>query len=38
MIDNIVDEESVLSVWKDVIHSHHYRYSNSFFDSYLAKF
>ena len=35
---DIVDEDSMLDTWKDFIHSHHYRYSNSFFDSYLAKF
>ncbi|HEO6581576.1 TPA: hypothetical protein VBA23_000540, partial [Streptococcus agalactiae] len=35
---DIVDEETMLNTWKDFIHSHHYRYSNSFFDSYLAKF
>ena len=35
---DIVDEATMLNTWKDFIHSHHYRYSNSFFDSYLAKF
>lgn len=35
---DIVDEETMLNTWEDFIHSHHYRYSNSFFDSYLAKF
>ncbi|HEL1116353.1 TPA: hypothetical protein TVG90_001870, partial [Streptococcus equi subsp. zooepidemicus] len=35
---DIVDEESMLNTWSDFIHTHHYRYSNSFFDSYLAKF
>lgn len=35
---DIIDEETMLNTWKDFIHSHHYRYSNSFFDSYLAKF
>ena len=35
---DIIDEESMLNTWKDFIHTHHYRYSNSFFDSYLAKF
>ena len=35
---DIADKESVLDTWKDFIHTHHYRYSKSFFDSYLAKF
>lgn len=35
---DIIDKESMLSTWKDFIHTHHYRYSNSFFDSYLAEF
>lgn len=35
---DIIDDESMLNIWSDFIHTHHYRYSNSFFDSYLAKF
>ena len=27
---DIIDEETMLNTWKDFIHSHHYRYSNSF--------
>lgn len=35
---DIVDEESMLNTWKDFIYSHHYRYTNNFFDSYLGMF
>lgn len=35
---DIVDEGTMLNTWKDFIHSHHYKYSNSFFNSYLANF
>lgn len=35
---NIEDEESCLNKWKQFVHSHHYRYSKDFFDSYIAMF
>ena len=35
---DIIDEESIREKWKDFIYSHHYRYSKSFFDSYLGMF
>ncbi|MEA4968237.1 MAG: hypothetical protein VB048_09005 [Bacteroidaceae bacterium] len=35
---DIIDEEDILKKWGTFIHSHHYRYSNSFFESYLGNF
>lgn len=35
---DIVDEKTIREKWKDFIYSHHYRHSNSFFDSYLGMF
>lgn len=35
---DIIDEEEMLFKWKDFIYSHHYRYTNNFFDSYLGMF
>ena len=35
---DIIDEESMLKKWKDFIYSHHYRYTNEFFNSYLGTF
>lgn len=35
---DIIDEDSMLAKWKDFIYSHHYRYRNNFFDSYLGMF
>ena len=35
---DIIDEETMLKKWKDFIYSHHYRYKNNFFDSYLGMF
>lgn len=35
---DIVSEDTILETWKDFIYSHHYRYSNDFFHSYLGMF
>lgn len=35
---DIVDEDEIREKWNDFIYSHHYRYSQSFFDSYLGMF
>ncbi len=35
---DIIDESEVLKKWDSFIYSHHYRYSNDFFDSYLGMF
>lgn len=35
---DIIDEDAMLAKWKDFIYSHHYRYRNNFFDSYLGMF
>jgi len=35
---DIVEEDVMLDRWKDFIYSHHYKYTNNFFDSYLAMF
>lgn len=35
---DIVDEATMLNTWKDFIFSHHYRYADNFFDSYLGLF
>lgn len=35
---DVVDEDTMLERWKDFIYSHHYKYTNSFFDSYLGMF
>lgn len=37
-IIDIVDESEILKRWDQFIYSHHYRYSQDFFDSYLAMF
>lgn len=37
-IVNIGDEESVIESWNEFIHTHHYSYHTSFFDTTLAKF
>lgn len=35
---DIISEDEMLNKWKDFIYSHHYRYTNDFFSSYLGKF
>lgn len=35
---DIIGEDEMLDKWKDFIYSHHYRYTNDFFNSYLGKF
>lgn len=35
---DIIDEAEMLEKWKDFIYSHHYRYKNNFYDSYLGIF
>ena len=35
---NIEDEETCIEKWKDFVYTHHYRYSQSFYDSYIAMF
>ena len=35
---DIIDEAEMLEKWDDFIYSHHYRYTNNFFDSYLGMF
>lgn len=35
---DIIDEAEMLKKWDDFIYSHHYRYTNNFFDSYLGMF
>lgn len=35
---DIIDEKEMLEKWDDFIYSHHYRYTNNFFDSYLGMF
>ena len=35
---DIISEDEVLEKWKDFIYSHHYRYTNNFFDSYIGMF
>lgn len=37
-IIDILDRQNVVEKWNQFIYSHHYRYSNNFFDSYLGKF
>ena len=37
-IIDIVDEDKLIDTWDDFVYSHHYKVSNSFFDSYLGKF
>lgn len=37
-IIDIIDEDEMLEKWKDFIHSHHYDYTNNFFESYLGMF
>lgn len=35
---DIIDESEMLKKWDAFIYSHHYRYTNNFFDSYLGMF
>lgn len=35
---DIAKENHLIKTWKDFVHTHHYTYSNNFFDSTLAKF
>lgn len=35
---DIIDEDEMLKKWEQFIYSHHYRYSNDFFHSYLGMF
>lgn len=35
---DIIKEEAMLDKWKDFIYTHHYRYTNNFFCSYLGMF
>lgn len=35
---DIIDESEMLKKWDSFIYSHHYRYTNSFYDSYLGMF
>ena len=35
---DIISEDEMLNKWKDFIYSHHYRYTNDFFKSYLGTF
>lgn len=35
---DVIDEREMLERWKDFIYSHHYKYTNHFFDSYLGMF
>lgn len=35
---DIVSEDEMLDKWKDFIYSHHYKYTNDFYSSYLGKF
>lgn len=35
---DVVSEDKILDTWKDFIYSHHYRYTNDFFQSYLGMF
>lgn len=37
-IIDILTEEEITTKWKDFIYSHHYKFSNDFFSSYLGKF
>lgn len=37
-IIDIVDERTVVNKWNDFIHTHHYKYTNDFFESYLGMF
>lgn len=35
---DIIDESQITEKWSDFIYSHHYKYSNDFFNSYLGMF
>jgi len=35
---DIIAEDEMLDKWSDFIYSHHYRYTNNFYDSYLGMF
>lgn len=35
---DIISEDQMLEKWKDFIHSHHYKYTHSFYESYLGMF
>lgn len=37
-IIDLIPPEEIPKKWKDFIYTHHYQYSNSFFDSYLGRF
>lgn len=37
-IIDLKTEREVIESWKDFVHTHHYDYCNSFFDSSLAKY
>jgi len=37
-IIDILTEEEITAKWKDFIYSHHYKFSNDFFSSYLGEF
>lgn len=37
-IIDIIDEKNMLEKWSDFIYSHHYKYTNNFFNSYLGMF
>lgn len=36
-IIDVINEDVMLNKWKDFIYTHHYRYTNDFFTSYLGK-
>lgn len=35
---DVIDKETMLDRWRDFIYSHHYKYTNDFFSSYLGMF
>jgi hypothetical protein len=35
---NIQAERTLIETWRDFVHTHHYSYSNDFFDSWIAKY
>jgi hypothetical protein len=37
-IIDIIDEDAMLEKWDEFIYSHHYRYTNDFYESYLGMF
>lgn len=34
---DVIEEDTLLERWHNVIHSHHYRYQNNFFESFVAR-